>query len=208
VIIDWTAPDWGGSPITSYTIYIQQSDSATYSIQIEHCDGTDATILANSQCTVPVTILRAAPYSLPWGTDVHAKVVATNLYGDSGESAVGNGAVITTTPDLPINLIEYYPDRSATTVGMTWDQAPFNGGAVIIDYRVNIAVAGGSFSILASGLLLPEYTAINLTPGVNYEFKVESRNSYSYSDYSATLSMLNAFKPEAPAAPVTFRTTN
>lgn len=91
---------------------------------------------------------------------------------------------------------------------MTWEQAPFNGGTVIIDYRVNIAVAGEAFSILASGLLLPEYKATGLTPGVQYEFKVESRNSYSYSDYSTTLSMLNAFKPEAPAAPVTSRTTN
>ena len=41
-----------------------------------------------------------------------------------------------------------------------------------------------------------------------YEFKVESRNSYSYSGYSGVLTMLCAFKPEPPAPPTTFRTTN
>lgn len=105
-----------------------------------HCDGTDGTIIAETKCTVPVTVLKAQPFALEWGTNVHVKVVATNKYGDSGESPVGNGAIITTTPDPPINLIEYYPDRSPTTLGLKWQQAPFNGGAVIIDYRVSIAV--------------------------------------------------------------------
>jgi hypothetical protein len=57
-------------------------------------------------------------------------------------------------------------------------------------------------------LLTAEYTAINLTPGVIYEFKIESRNSYDYSSYSDVLTMLCAFKPEPPAAPTTYRTTN
>jgi hypothetical protein len=94
----------------------------------------------DTQCTIPVTELKALPFDLPWGTNVHAKVVATNLYGDSAESVVGNGAIITTFPDPPINFIEYYPDRSPTTLGFTWSQAPFDGGAVIEDYRINIAV--------------------------------------------------------------------
>jgi len=69
-------------------------------------------------------------------------------------------------------------------------------------------VQGGTFTILASNLLEPEYQAVDLTPGVIYEFKVQSRNSYDYSAFSATLTMLCAFKPEPPAAPTTFRTTN
>lgn len=40
--------------------------------------------------------------------------------------------------------------------------------------------------------------AIGLTFGTTYEFKVEARNSYSYSSYSETITLLCAFKPEPP----------
>lgn len=40
-----------------------------------------------------------------------------------------------------------------------------------------------------------------------YEFKVESRNSYSYSPYSDTLTLLCAFKPDPPLV-VTTENTN
>lgn len=30
IVIDWVAPDDGGSPITSYVIVIRQSDGVTY----------------------------------------------------------------------------------------------------------------------------------------------------------------------------------
>lgn len=164
------------------------------------------------ECVIPVAVLKAEPFSLPWGTNVHARLYATNSEGDSEMSDVGNGAIITTYPDKPINFIEYYPTRDVVnrvgTLGMTWEEAAFNGGAAIIDYRVSIAVQGQAFEYLATGLLTPEYTAINLTPGVTYEFKVQSRNSYDYSDYSEVLTMLMAFVPEEPDAPVTYRVTN
>jgi hypothetical protein len=33
---------------------------------------------------------------------------------------------------------------------------------------------------------------------VTYEFKVESRNGYGYSDFSQTIALLAAFTPDAP----------
>jgi hypothetical protein len=69
-------------------------------------------------------------------------------------------------------------------------------------------VSGQTFEILASGLLTPDYTAINLTPGVIYDFKVQSRNSYDFSADSATLTMLCAWKPFKPDPPNTYRITN
>ena len=55
-----------------------------------------------------MTVLRSAPFNLEWGTNVHATVVATNVYGDSATSNPGNGAIITTFPDPPINFVENY----------------------------------------------------------------------------------------------------
>jgi hypothetical protein len=145
-----------------------------------------------------VSALRNTPFSLAWGTDVYAKVVATNAYGDSLSSLEGNGAMITTTPDAPINLLEVYAQRTKSTIGVAWDPATFTGGDIIIDYRINIAEQGGAFSVLASGLTSTDYTAISLTFGTTYEFKVESRNSYGYSGYSSVLTLLCAFIPDPP----------
>jgi hypothetical protein len=52
--------------------------------------------------------------------------------------------------------------------------------------------------VLASGLNQPQFTATGLTFGKVYEFKVESRNSYSYSTLSNTLALLCAFVPDPP----------
>ena len=44
----------------------------------------------------------------------------------------------------------------------------------------------------------------DLTPGVTYDFKVEARNSHGHGAFSDTITLLNAFKPEAP---ITISTT-
>jgi hypothetical protein len=100
-------------------------------------------------CTVPVTTLRTTPFSLAWGSNVYAKVIATNSYGNSIESVKGNGAIITTIPDVPTSVVEVYADRTKSTLGLTWTAPVFTGGDVIIDYRINIAEQGGAFSVLA-----------------------------------------------------------
>jgi len=97
-VISWSAPDNGGSPITDYTVKIRQSDATTFSIDIVNCDMSASTA---TTCTIPVTALRAAPFSLDWGTNVHATVAAINAYGSSTVSVAGNGAIITTTPGAP-----------------------------------------------------------------------------------------------------------
>jgi hypothetical protein len=62
--------------------------------------------MSNTECTVPISVLASAPYSLIQGDNVRFKVIATNVKGDSQESLVGDGATIITAPDAPVNLIE------------------------------------------------------------------------------------------------------
>ena len=178
---------------------IKQIDSL-FTTDFTYCDQSAST---DNSCTIPVNALRAYPFSLSWGTSIYAKVVATNLYGSSLVSNEGNGAIITTTPDSPINLTEDTSLRTKSTLGLSWSQAAFNGGAAIIDYRISIAQVGGSYSVLASNLVSPSYSATGLTAGKNYQFKVESRNSYGYSAYSDSITLLCAFKPDAPTAVTT-----
>jgi hypothetical protein len=55
---------------------------------------------------VRISQLIVAPFHLPYGSSIHAKVEAHNMYGISDLSPVGNGAVILTIPDTPINFLE------------------------------------------------------------------------------------------------------
>ena len=61
-----------------------------------------------TSCTIPVVSLKNSPFDLPWGSSIFAKVIAINDYGNSLSSLEGNGAIITTTPDPPIDITEDY----------------------------------------------------------------------------------------------------
>ena len=61
---------------------------------------------------------------------------------------------------------------------------------------------------MASNIASPSYTAIELTAGVTYEFKIESRNSYGYSTYSSSISLLCAFVPYPPTTVTTENSAN
>ncbi len=53
---------------------------------------------------MPVSVVLADPYNLPWTSSIFATVSATNAYGTSADSVAGNGAVIVTVADPPTNL--------------------------------------------------------------------------------------------------------
>jgi hypothetical protein len=117
-------------------VIIRQSDGSTFTADLAHCDMSSS---ISTTCTIPVTVLRSSPYSLQWGESVYAKIVATNIYGNSLLSDEGNGAIITTIPDRPLNLAEDTAQRTKSSLGLTWSQATFTGGAEIIDYRISIS---------------------------------------------------------------------
>ena len=62
--------------------------------------------------------------------------------------------------------------------------------------------------MLASGVTDTAFLATGLTAGVVYQFKIESRNSYSYSDFSETITLLCAFKPDPPLTVTTANTND
>ena len=105
VVLTWDTPYNGGAIIESYTIVIIKHDG-TYAEDLINCDGTEATIMTDTTCTIPISTLKAAPYSLPWGASIYVKVLATNEAGPSPYSTPGNGAIILTIPESPQNLVE------------------------------------------------------------------------------------------------------
>lgn len=140
-----------------------------FSEETVNCDGTDSTILTNSQCEVPLMVLYAAPFELIGGTSVYAKVVATNSYGDSLESDEGNGASIVLVPDTPLMFRDDPSVTSEIQVGLLWTDGVSNGGQPVLDYTVSYEVSAGVWTELASGILTQSYTSTaSLTAGASY----------------------------------------
>lgn len=147
------------------------------------------------------------PYSLSLGESVEAKLYATNVQGDSLESAIGDGALIITIPDPPVSLAEDELQRSATNLAITWDiittvGIPEQGYSTVIDYRVSIAEQYGEYTVLGT-TTDQSFLATDLSSGTFYEFKVEARNMYGYSEYSDMITLLSAYIPEPPINVVT-----
>jgi hypothetical protein len=70
VVISWVAPFDGGSDIISYSILIREADGVTFTPELQNCDGSDATIMIETECTILTSVLRGAPHFLIWGDSV------------------------------------------------------------------------------------------------------------------------------------------
>lgn len=81
VDISWVAADARGDTITSYTVEIENALGAAWTAETANCGGSVAL-----SCSVPMSVLTAAPYSLPQGHIVKVRVYATNGYGNSAYS--------------------------------------------------------------------------------------------------------------------------
>lgn len=120
VRINWVAPNARGYKITRYIIKIRQSDNLSFSEEPVSCDGSDTNIMAGLTCNVPISTLKTTPYSISWGLSIYATVTAVNVYGLSVESLEGNGAIILTIPDAPINLVNVASITRGTKIGLSW----------------------------------------------------------------------------------------
>ena len=90
---------------------------------------------------------------------------------------------------------------TAYRVGLTWIDGSYNGGSVIIDYRVSFTTANSeTFTVYASGLPTTSAIVMGLTPGVTYKFYVQARNIKGFSLHSNQIEVLAAQVPDAPTS--------
>jgi len=105
------------------------------------------------------------PYSLAWGDSVYAVLVAYNIYGDSVASNAGNGAVIYTYADAPVDLAEIIVARTPVSLTFVWSDGASNGGTSVIDYEISYDNANAVFAVLASNVVERSFTATGLLYG-------------------------------------------
>jgi len=95
-------------------------------------------------------------------------------------------------------LAETVEARSDNSITFTWSAGDANGGAAVLDYRINYDQATDTYTVLDTEITETSYTAIGLTAGLTYKFKVEARNSFGYSALSDEVSILCATVPSVP----------
>mmetsp|Transcript_9442 Transcript_9442/g.8982 ORF Transcript_9442/g.8982 Transcript_9442/m.8982 type:complete len:418 (+) Transcript_9442:1180-2433(+) len=93
VEISWSAPVINSFAVDQYDIEILSSDTFYYN-ELTYCDGSDATIVTNAACKIPMQVFWDSPFSLSTGVTIAARVKAHN---ERGWSSVSDDSVGTET---------------------------------------------------------------------------------------------------------------
>jgi hypothetical protein len=94
--------------------------------------------------------------------------------------------------DPPLNLINIPGITTAYQIGIEWIDGVYDGGSPVLDYQISYAISGDSLQIFASGTIEQHEIVNLLTPGVSYDFVVQSRNLVGFSPYSDMITILAA----------------
>ena len=166
VSLSWVAPLDGGSPITSYKVYVN-GDSTPY-----------ATTLPYSYSVYNVK-------GLTNGISYGFKVSAVNKNGETSSEVVYSTPA-PTVPDSP-NILSTTPMN--TSVGLTWSPPSNNGGYPITSYKIFITNFSGSYS---NSITTPDddtnFIVEKLSNGTTYYFKVAAINQLGQSRASTEVS--------------------
>jgi hypothetical protein len=119
VKISWTEPSNNGAAITSYRVYIKDSEGV-WQQETQFCNDQDA--YDNRNCLVVTSVLKAPPYNLAQQALVEVQIQAYNLKG-YGELSDANtvGAVVEGEPQAPSNLAYDPASTDDTQIVVSWD---------------------------------------------------------------------------------------
>lgn len=113
-----------------------QTKTGDFLTELTSCDGSDAQIVSDTQCAIPLTTLITSPFDLEKDDQVYVRVTASNLYGESEISNIGSGAVIVLVPDAPLTLNDVPEVTLQDRIGLAWTDGVADGGTPIIDYQI------------------------------------------------------------------------
>jgi titin len=183
--LTWTAPSGGplsGSAITGYTVDASTDDGATWSNVVT--DTGSASLAAH----VPGLLTRG-PYVFR---------VAAIHDTDTAEWSIASAAVAPMIRPSAVASVAGTPGNAR--VALRWT-APGNGGLAITHYSVQTSTTNGTTwsTAVSTGSTATSYTALGLTNGQAYRFRVTATNAAGESDPSvATASLMPYTLPGKP----------
>jgi len=112
-------------------------------------------------------------------------------------------------PGIPKSLANDAAITASGKVGLTWAAPTSNGGSPILDYQIDAKTGTNAFSTIAASVSGTSYTALGLTPGAVYSFKVYARNAVGLGwGTLLPVSIRAAAKPNVPGAPTVIVNTD
>ena len=188
ISIEWAEPSTGGSPITSYAVYVKSSSDATYSLAGETSPST---------LTFSKSDIMAAQY----GASFDFAVTATTAAGSSGQSTALTVKAVDA-PSTPATPTKVSQDRTEIQLG--WTAPASDGYSAIQGYRIYWNNGGGAPLITDSPAIdidngaTYSHTFTGLTPGERYVFAVSAYNEVFESGRSETIEIVAATQPAKP----------
>lgn len=181
VTLKWLAPSSnGGATVDRYRVQRAPSASGPWTILAE-----------------PSTLSYKA-IGLTNGTQYSFRIAAHNASGWGPYSAVVN-AVPRTVPTAPLSPVATPANAS---VKLAWTKPASTGGAAISHYvvqRSSNGIDGWTNLGYPAGT---SYTALGLTNGTKYYFRIRAYNAAGWSPFSAVFSAVPRTVPSAPLSPV------
>lgn len=155
VKIDWIAPPDNGEVIMEYNIRFRSS-KGTY-VESPTCDGTDAKIIKDASCTIPMSEFTKDPFNLADGDNIYARIHASNVYGTGRNTMYMTSGMVKVV--APKEVVKSY-DRTASThsspvandvttqvvgTNLVVSFSPDGKGSQIRDAKVQVANFMGNF---------------------------------------------------------------
>jgi fibronectin type 3 domain-containing protein len=163
VVLTWSAPSNGGSPITGYNVYRStKSGAEVLLVSLGNATSYTDTAVAN-------------------GTTYYYKVGAVNAMGASSLSTE-KSAKRGTPSTAPRNLVA----SASSTLGVTlkWSTPASNGGANVTGYRIYRASASGAETLVATVGNVTSFTDTSAGEGGYFYYEVTAVNSLGESVFS------------------------
>jgi hypothetical protein len=193
LVLTWTAPHDNSATITAYKIEILDKAGTNWNEETEYCNGADAYVMGNRTCSIPMSKLYAAPFSLALADPIYVRVSAYNVNGWSPTSTPSSGATTVRTTPTRMNAPVRDAASSDSQIIVTWTAltaAADTGGAPISSYRLFWDDGSGGtawYPLLGhtSATLETEFTVTTaLVGGQAYLFRLQAENIYGWGPYS------------------------
>jgi hypothetical protein len=136
LLVSWAAPYDNAQTITAYKVEVAYGGN--WAEETGGCDASDSTVMANMQCIIPLSALRASPFNLVYGDLLQVRVSAYNDYG-WGETSDPAGAQTVLTEPLQMDPPYRGDDTTPSLLHVHWTPPSTDatrGGATITSYNV------------------------------------------------------------------------
>ena len=186
LLLSWTAPEYdGGADITGYRIEVSANAGDNWRELVANT-GTTSTSYAHE--------------NLGPATTRHYRVSAVNVAGVGAASEPAGATTDATVPDPPTGLVATADGPYA--IQLAWEVPPFDGGAPISGYRVEVSEDGGSSwkdLTTNTGSTETSYQHDGLDPAATRHYRVSGINEIGTGEPSGVASATtDAIPPDPP----------